>query len=684
MTRIDHLRNFGIIAHIDSGKTTVSERILYLAGRIHAMGEVHHGTTILDSDPLSRDKGITIQAAVSSVTWREHHLNLIDTPGHVDFTAEVERSCRVLDGAVVVFCAVAGVQAQSETVWRQAQRHRVPCLLFINKADRLGADHDRVVAQVRERLGARPVLLTYPWMVPTADGLGSTLAGVVDVLHRRVLRFGGADDQRAIQVLPLPVAEHARCEAYHQVLVETAAGESADLLEQWSRDGDLQPAAIIAALRPAVATGTLHPVLCGSALATVGIQPLLDAIVDLLPDPSQARPALAKVDDRSETCRPDAAAPLRALVFKVVSTAHGELGFCRVYQGTLRAGDQVWCPNRHAGERIQRLVKLHGPERTPVTSIGPGDLCAVVGIRHAVTGDTLCPESAPAVLEGITFAEPVMGLAVEPETSADREALGQALSRLAREDPTFRRTVDAETGQLVISGMGELHLEVVAHRLVHQHHVRVRLGRPQVARRQRVTRSVESRGLYKVQNGGPGAFGDVLLRIRPTTTEEDATASDGVVFATDVRGGRVDREFFPAVEDGVRTELARGGRSGVRITGVHVTLVDGSMHVQDSNERAFAAAGALAVRLALGDLGLEVLEPWMHLDADTPAAHAGTVIGAINARRGQITDVTPVGDGMRVRAVAPMADLFGFTVALRSLTQGRGTCVLEPAGFRPA
>ena len=669
-------RNFGIIAHIDSGKTTVSERILFLAGRIHQMGEVHHGTTTLDFDPLEREKGITIQAAVTAVTWNDHHLNLIDTPGHVDFTAEVERSCRVLDGAVAVFCAVAGVQAQSETVWRQAERHRVPRLVFINKTDRAGADIDRVVAQLRERLGAKPVVLTYPL------GTAEELSGIVDVLRRQVHRFGTAERPGWLRD-ELPVSERDRCEAYRRQLVEAVAAEDERLLAAWYEHGDLPSEDVLAGLRAAVARGALHPVLCGSALATIGIQPLLDAIVDLLPSPLEARQVVARsVDDGTdEVLTPDPARPLRALVYKVVCTSHGDLGFCRVYQGTLRAGDQLWCPNRHSPERAARLVKLHGAQQSAVDAVQAGDLCAVVGIRTVATGDTLCHADDQAVLEGITFAEPVVGMAVEPVTSADKEALGYALAKISREDPTFRRDVDPETGQLVLSGMGELHLEVIAHRLEHQHRVRIRLGRPMVSQRQRVTRAVESRGRYVHQSGGPGAYGDVVLRIRPQTAEEQASAEE-VVFHTAITGGAVDRSFFGSIEDGVRAELARGGKAGVRIVGVHVTLVDGSMHAQDSNERAFMAAGALAVREALGDLGLELLEPWVRVEVTCPAEHVGAVIGSLSAKRAQVTEMIPLTQTATVRVVAPVAELFGYPVMLRSLTQGRGTCVMEPDGFR--
>ena len=672
-------RNFGIIAHIDSGKTTVSERILFLAGRIHQMGEVHHGTATLDFDPLEREKGITIQAAVTAVTWREHHLNLIDTPGHVDFTAEVERSCRVLDGAVAVFCAVAGVQAQSETVWRQADRYGVPCLVFINKVDRAGADVDRVLGQLRERLGAWPVVLTYPY------GVAETLEGVIDVLHRRLHRFTA---DRGWTQEPLPASEQARCAAYRRQLVEAVVAESNELLTRWDATGDLSADEVFRGLRDAVRRRRLHPVLCGSALATVGIQPLMDAIVDLLPSPAEARPVIAHAVDAEPgeagtVLVPDPTLPLRALVFKVVCTEHGELGFCRVYQGTLSAGDHLWCPNRQSPERAARLVKLHGGQHSAVNEVGPGDLCAVVGIRHAATGDTLCPADDQAVLEGIAFAEPVIGMAVEPLATADKEALGQALAKLAREDPTFRRQVDPESGQLVISGMGELHLEVLAHRLEHQHRVRVRLGAPEVSYRQHITRTVKSRGRYVRQSGGPGAYGDVVLELRPQTAEEFATGDD-VRFAVAIKGGAVDRAFFPAIEDGVRSELARGGKAGVRIVGMHVALIDGSMHVQDSNERAFAAAGALAVREAQDELGVELLEPWMRVAVDCPAEHVGAVIGSLNAKRGQVTEVEPRHGLVAVHAAAPLAELFGYPVLLRSLTQGRGTCVLEPAGFRPA
>lgn len=677
MLDIQRIRNFGIIAHIDSGKTTVSERILFLTGRIHKPGEVHCGNTTLDFDPLEREKGITIQAAVTAVSWNEHHLNLIDTPGHVDFTAEVERSCRVLDGAVAVFCAVAGVQAQSETVWRQAERHRVPRLVFINKADRVGADVDRVVVQLRERLDAKPVVLTYP--LGNADGL----SGIVDVLHRQVHRFGTAEGSRWLRE-ELPQSESDRCEAYRCQLIEAVAAEDERLLAVWYEHGDISIGDTLAGLRAAVARGALHPVLCGSALATVGIQPLLDAIVDLLPSPQEARQVHARpvAGGADEVLTPDPARPLRALVYKVVATSHGDLGFCRVYQGTLRAGDHLWCPNRQSPERVSRLVKLHGAQQSPVDSVVAGDLCAVVGIRTVATGDTLCHADDQAVLEGITFAEPVVGMAVEPVTSADKEALGYALAKISREDPTFRRDFDSETGQLVLSGMGELHLEVIVHRLEHQHRVRVKLGRPTVSHRQRITRAGEFRGHYVHQSGGPGMYGDVVLRIRPQTAEEMASAEE-VIFQATVKGGGIDRRYFGSVEDGVRSELARGGKAGVRIVGAHVTLIDGSMHAQDSNERGFMSAGALAIRNALDCLGLQLLEPWVRVEVACPGEHVGAVIGSLNAKRAQVTELIPLAPTATVRVVAPVAELFGYPVMLRSLTQGRGTCVMEPDGFRP-
>ena len=681
MIRIDRFRNFGVIAHIDSGKTTVSERILYLTGRIHAMGDVHDGNTALDFDPIEREKGITIQAAVTSVHWRDHQFNLIDTPGHVDFTAEVERSCRVLDGAVAVFCAVAGVQAQSETVWRQAARHGVPCLVFINKADRAGADVDRVIAQVRDRLGAKPVVVTYPL------GTGSDLRGVVDVIHRRVHHFGdGLGDRRAWTQSDLPEAERERCERYRRHLVEAVALSSEALFERWSEGGDLAPAEIISGLRAAVRVRSLHPVLCGAALATIGIQPLMDAIVDLLPSPVEATAVSARSDEDEDgsVLRPDAGQALRALVFKVVSTDHGELAFCRVYQGTLRSGDHVWCPNRGHGERVARLVKLHGDDYTTVTAVGPGDLCAVVGLRHACTGDTLCADHDRAVLEGIAFAAPVMGMAVEAVSGDDQERLGLALAKLAREDPTFHRHVDADTGQLVISGMGELHLEIIARRLVDKYRVPVTLGAPAVSRRQRITKAVRQRGRYVRQTSGPGQYGDVVIDIRPQTETEMAAGAE-VIFAVALKGGAIDRVYFSAIEDGVRAELARGGSSGgVRIVGVHVTLVDGSMHVQDSSERSFAAAGALAIREALPALGVEMLEPWMRVVVECPSEHAGAVIGSLNAKRGRISEVVTNADHITIHGSAPLAKLFGYPVTLRSLTQGRGACIMEPAGFRPA
>jgi len=677
---IKKMRNFGIIAHIDSGKTTVSERILYYTGKSHKIGEVHEGAATMDWMKEEQERGITITAAATSVQWRDHFLNLIDTPGHVDFTAEVERSCRVLDGAVVVFCGVGGVQAQSETVWRQADKYRVPRMVFVNKMDRVGADFDHVVGQITERLGANPVVIQYPL------GSGDELEGIVDLIEMKLFKFEG-DKGETLNRYDIPDADMDTATERREQMLEAIAQEDEGLMERYLEHGDLGEEDVKKGIAYGVQHYLFQPVLAGSALKNVGVQPLLDAIVDYLPDPesvhnmNQFTIEDIKHENPIET-KPDPTAPLRALVFKVMTTQHGELSFVRVYQGTLKAGDQVFCPNQKKKERASRLVKLHAMSQEQVEEVSAGDICAVVGLKFAATGETLCPENNQAILEGISFAEPVIQMAIEPKSNADKEKLAAALAKLDREDPTFTRHIDPETGQLIIAGMGELHLEVLQHRMLDDFNVDANVGTPRVSYRETITRECQVRGKHVKQTGGSGQYGDCVVKIRPMSPEEIQATGEHYVFESKIKGGSIPKEYIPAISDGIQQELQRGFVAGYPVINVHVALVDGSTHEVDSSEMAFRAAGALAMRNAYPDLGVEVLEPWMNVEVETPEEFTGTIIGSLNSKRAMITDTLPRGITTVIRGEVPLGEMFGYTTELRSLSQGRAAFSMEPADYK--
>ncbi|MFW5858782.1 MAG: elongation factor G [Planctomycetota bacterium] len=673
------MRNFGIIAHIDSGKTTVSERVLYYSGKSHKIGEVHEGAATMDWMKEEQERGITITAAATSVEWKGHYLNLIDTPGHVDFTAEVERSCRVLDGAVVVFCAVGGVQAQSETVWRQADKYRVPRMVFINKMDRVGADFFSVVDQIKNRLDANPVVLQYPL------GGGDELEGIIDLVGWQLLKFEGEKGED-MNAYPIPDAEIERATGLRQELFEQVAQESEELMEKYLETETLPLEDLKTGIRKGTAEYLFQPVMVGSALKNIGVQPLLDAIVDYLPDPEEVHNMNQfAVDDtlmeHPIPTTPDPEAPLRALVFKVMATPHGELSFIRVYQGTLKSGDQVYCPNQEKKERASRLLKLHAIQQTPLDDIRAGDICAVVGLKFAATGETLCPENNQAILEGITFAHPVISMAIEPKSNQDKEKLANALAKMEREDPTFHRYIDPETGQLIISGMGELHLEVLQHRMLSDFNVDANVGRQRVSYRETITRECDVRGKHVKQTGGSGQYGDCILKIRPMTDEEKKTGKE-FMFANVIKGGSIPKEYIPSIEEGCKAELMRGYVAGCPVINVHITLVDGSYHDVDSSEMAFKAAGQLAIRLAYEKMGVQLLEPWMKVEAETPEEFTGPVIGSLNSKRAMITSTENRGSITVIRGEVPLGEMFGYTTELRSLTQGRAAFSMEPSDYK--
>jgi elongation factor G len=674
------MRNFGIVAHIDSGKTTVSERILYYTGKKHKIGEVHDGATTTDWMKEEQERGITITAAAVYADWKGFYLNLIDTPGHVDFTAEVERSCRVLDGAVIVFCAVAGVQAQSETVWRQANKYRVPRLIFVNKMDRLGSNFLRVRDQVRERLHGNPVIIQLP------VGAGDDFKGIIDLVNMKYFTFEGEKGEDQIEH-EVPADYKEQADKLRADMVEAVAQEDEKLTEKWLETGTLSNDEIKTGLMLGVQHYKLQPMMCGAALRNKGVQLLLDAVVEYLPDPESVHNmnqfALEdKLLQHPIPTKPDPKAPLRALVFKIMNMPQGELSFVRVYQGTLKSGDQLVCSNNGKKERASRLVKLQAIQQTPIDEAQAGDICAVVGLKSAATGETLCHEVNQAILEGISFAKPVITMAIEPKSNEDKEKLSYALAKMEREDPTFKKHTDPETGQLIIAGMGELHLEVLQHRMLDDYKVDAVVGKPRVSYRETITNSISIRGKHVKQSGGRGQYGDCTLDIRPLTDEEKKAGHE-FIFENDIRGGSVPKEYIGPIEDGVRNELARGYVAGFPCINVHVSLVDGSYHDVDSSEHAFVAAGALAIRLAYPKLGVQLLEPWMLVEAETPDEFTGSVMGSLNSKRAMITETLKRGPANIIRCEVPLGEMFGYTTELRSLSQGRASYSMEPSEYKP-
>lgn len=670
MTRsmtVSSLRNIGIIAHVDAGKTTLTERILFYTGRIRKMGEVHHGTARMDHLREEQDKGITITAAAVQCHWREHTLNLIDTPGHVDFTIEVERSLRVLDGAVCVLDAVAGVEPQTETVWRQADRHGVPRIVFVNKLDRAGARFEHCVAMVEERLGARPLVLTLP------IGSERGFVGVVDVLRRRALVWDQDEDGTDYSVRAIPKDLEALTEQAHRALREACADVEDELVEAVLEGADISEEALLAALRRGTREGAFVPVLAGSAYKKRGVQPLLDAVVDLLPAPTDAGPVVAADGQARERSRSER---LSALVFKVAWHSFGQLSFVRVYSGVLEKGMTVKSSRRPRGVRVGRLVRLFADHTSELESVGAGDIVAIIGGSY-VTGETLADPAHPLALESVVAPATVVRLAIEPSTSKDRDKMGRALRRLLIADPSLRLTADSETGQTLLGGMGQLHLEVTVARLRSEHGVAVTTGAPKVAYKATLRRSIEHELEYKKQTGGPGQYAHVVLRVAP------AEPGAGLVFTDEIRGGVVPREYIPGVHEGVREAMDRGILGGHAVVDVAVTLLDGSFHSNDSSEMAFKEAGRLAFVAAAKRADPVVLEPVVRLEVTTPSAPMGAVMGDLSSRRGQILAMNP-GEALSVvTAEVPLAETFGYATRLSSLTHGRGSHAMELSRYAP-
>ncbi|MFB7616054.1 elongation factor G [Kitasatospora sp. NPDC056181] len=669
------VRNLGILAHVDAGKTTVTERILFLTGETHKRGEVHDGTTVTDFDPQERDRGITIFAAAVSCAWDGHRINLIDTPGHVDFADEVERSLRVLDGAVAVFDAVAGVEPQSESVWRQADRHGVPRIAFVNKLDRAGADLDAAVASIRERLHPAPLAVQLP--IGREDGF----TGVVDLLTMRALTWADRPGPDAYQEGAVPEELREEAELRRRMLEEAVAGLHPGALEEFCDRGSLTPGTLAAALRDLTRTGEAVVVLCGSAYRNRGIEPLLEAVVAYLPSPLDV-PAVRGAAGGAEVERAaDPAGPFAALVFKVNATATGRLTYLRVYSGTLRKGDTVLDAGTGRTERIARILRVQADRHAETGSAVAGDIVAVVGAKAARAGSTLCAPSAPVVLEPTVAADPVVTVAVEARRATDTDRLATALARLAEEDPSLVVRTDPETGQRVLSGMGELHLEVAVEKIRRVHGLEVTVGRPQVAYRETIADGV--RGLvyrHVKQEGGAGQFAHLVLDVAPL----DGDVAEGFEFRSTVTGGRVPKEYVQAVEAGCRDALAEGPLGGHPVTGVLVTLTDGATHPKDSSDLAFRTAGRLALREALRKCGPLLLEPVAEVTVSVPEDAVGGVLGDLAARRGRVQGSAPRAGTAVVSATVPLAELFGYATRLRSRTQGRGTFTTRPAGYAPA
>jgi elongation factor G len=655
------------MAHIDAGKTTTTERILYYTGVNYKMGEVHDGTATMDWMEQEQERGITITSAATTCFWRDHRINIIDTPGHVDFTAEVERSLRVLDGAVAVFDAVSGVEPQSETVWRQADRYRVPRIAFVNKMDRVGADFFETMEQMKKKLHANPVAVQIPY------GAEEAFKGVIDLIEG--CAYVVVDDTLGADFERRDVPEEYRelFEKWRVQMLEVAAEYDEGLLERYLAGETLEPAAIRASLRAQTVGHHIAPVVCGSAFKNKGVQQLLDAVVDFLPSPLDVPPIEGHTPDGEPQSRPpDDDAPFAALAFKIMTDPFvGQLTFVRVYSGRLSTGDQVHNARTGNHERIGRLLKMHANKREEIKEVFAGDIVAVVGLRSVATGDTICSPKEPIVLEAMQFPEPVIDVAIEPKTKADQDKLGVALAKLAQEDPTFRVHTDSDTGQTIISGMGELHLEIIVDRLVREFKVEAAVGRPQVSYRETIKQEAKGEGRFVRQTGGHGQYGHAKIRLTPLT---DGTEYE---FSNDIVGGSIPREYVKPVDQGIREALQHGVLAGFPMIGVGVSLYDGTYHEVDSSEMAFKVAGSMAFKDAASKAHPVLLEPLMDVEAVTPDEYMGDVIGDLNSRRGKITSLEQRAGSRVIAAFVPLAEMFGYATQLRSMTQGRATYTMQ-------
>ena len=675
-TPISRYRNIGIVAHVDAGKTTTTERVLFYTGLSHKIGEVHDGAAVMDWMEQEQERGITITSAATTCFWQgmnqqydRHRVNIIDTPGHVDFTIEVERSLRVLDGAVVVFCGTSGVEPQSETVWRQANRYEVPRMVFVNKMDRAGADFLRVVEQIRDRLGANPV------PIQLAIGAEENFKGVVDLLRMKAIYWNEDDQGLTYDLADIPDDLQAEAERYREEMLETAAEANEELMEKYLEEGDLSEAEIREGLRIRTLANEIVPALCGSAFKNKGVQAMLDAVIDYLPNPTEVKPIEGVLEDEETRAnRPaDDQAPFASLAFKIATDPFvGTLTFFRVYSGVLSSGDQVFNPVKRKRERVGRMVQMHSNHRNEIKEVRAGDIAAAIGLKDLTTGDTLCAQSDIITLERMEFPEPVISVAVEPKSVPDQEKMSVALGKLAQEDPSFRVETDEESGQTIISGMGELHLDIIVDRLRREFSVEANIGKPQVAYRETIRASVEVEGKFVRQTGGRGQYGHVWLKIEPYQDDEAHYE-----FVDQIVGGVVPREYIPAVNKGIQEQMQNGVLAGYPLINVRATLYDGSFHEVDSSEMAFKIAGSMAMRDGALKARPVLLEPIMSVEVVTPEDYMGDVVGDLNRRRGIIGGMDENPAGKIVRADVPLAEMFGYSTDLRSATQGRATYTME-------
>jgi elongation factor G len=663
------------MAHIDAGKTTATERILFYTGITHRIGEVHEGTATMDYMEQEQERGITITSAATTCTWRDVRINIIDTPGHVDFTAEVERSLRVLDGAVAVFDSVSGVQPQTETVWRQGDKYKVPRICFVNKMDKNGADFEHVLETIRKRLGARPVALQIP------VGAESHFKGVVDLIEMKAIIWNDETMGAEYSVEPIPAELQKKAEAFRMQLIEVIAETDDVLLEKFLEGETPSIGELKAGIRQATIDLKVFPVICGSAFKNKGVQTLLDAVVDYLPSPLDKAPVEGPNPehlDKIEIRKPDDNEPLSALAFKIINDPFGKLCFVRVYSGSLKTGDTVLNPRTRKTERVGRLVKMHANKREDVTEILAGDICACVGLKDLKTGDTLCSPHHPIALGAITFPDTVISVAIEPKTKADQEKMGIALSRLADEDPTFKVRTDEDSGQTIISGMGELHLEILVDRMRREHKVEANVGEPKVAFRETIRKAAEAEGKYIRQTGGSGNYGHCWLRVEPNE------AGKGYEFVNEIKGGVVPREYIKPIDQGVQGAMELGILAGYPLVDIKVTVIDGSYHEVDSNEMAFKFAGSIAFKEAARKASPVLLEPVMAVEVTVPEEFMGTIIGDINSRRGRIEGMEHAAGSQVIKAIVPLKEMFGYVNDIRSSTQGRASYSMQFARYEEA
>jgi len=665
---LERTRNIGIIAHIDAGKTTLTERILFYTQKIHRIGEVHDGAATMDWMEQEQERGITITAAATTCFWRSTQINIIDTPGHIDFTAEVQRSLRVLDGGVVVFDAVAGVEPQSETVWRQADRFGVPRICFVNKMDRVGADFFRTIDMIRDRLGSNPLPVQLP------IGAEDQYKGVIDLFSMKAVYYLDDLGTKSEEV-DVPEEYREQAQRMRDDLIEKVSETNDDLTMKYLEGEEATEEELREALRQATIANKLVPVLCGTALKNKGVQRLMDAVVDYLPSPLYIPPKVAYSleTDEEVLVKPDESAPFAALVFKIVTDPFvGRLAYARVYSGQLSAGSQVYNATKRRKERVGRLLQMHANQRQQIDAVYAGDIAAIIGLKNSFTGDTICDPNHPLTLEAIKFPEPVIEVAIEPKTKADQDKLGLALQKLAEEDPTFQVRTDEQTGQTLIAGMGELHLEVLIDRMLREFKVKANVGQPQVAYRETITKPASARGKFVRQTGGRGQYGDVVLEVEP------AEKGTGFEFETKIVGGAVPKDYFNAIRSGVEEALTGGILAGYPMVDLKATLVDGSYHEVDSSEMAFKIAGSMALKEAVKRAGPILLEPMMRVEVNSPEEYVGDVIGSLSSRRGMIEGVEAYGKGVQVvKCFVPLSEMFGYATVLRSSTQGRAVFTME-------